>query len=125
MSKRTKKQLQQFPKYIPVKVPEDNSEDLDIEDYWYNYDGECQDCGIYGSVDEMLLCDDCASKLERDLIRQRNWDYCVSAYAVPGKEREKLRNNVIKKYGKSLELILLSGKASNKRSFRRRKKRNK
>ena len=124
MSKCTKKQLLQSPKYVPVKVPEENFEDLDNEDYWHNYDGECQGCDIYGPVDDMSLCDECAGKLERDLIRQCDWDYCFSAFAIPGKEREKLRNNVIKKYGESLELIAPSGKAGNKRSFHRRKKRN-
>jgi hypothetical protein len=105
-----------------ASAPEENFEDSDDEDYWHNYDGECQACDIYGPVDDMSLCDECADKLERDLIRQHDWDHCVSAFVLPGKEREKLRNNVIKKYGKALELIVPSDKAGYKRSSRRRKK---
>ena len=56
MSKRTKKQLLQSPKYVPVEVPEENFEDLDNEDYWHNYDGECQGCNIYGPVNDKHIC---------------------------------------------------------------------
>ena len=105
-----------------ASAPEEDFEDIDDEDFWHNYDGECQACDMHGPVDDMLLCDECAGKLERDLIRQRDWDHCVSAFVLPDKEREKLRNNVIKKYGKALELIVASDKAGYKRSSRCRKK---
>ena len=107
-----------------ASVHEENFESSDDKDYWHNRAGECQACDIYGPVDDTSLCDECAGKLERDLIRQRDWNYCVSAFVLRDKEREKLRNNVIKKYGEVLELIALSGKAGEKRSSRRRKKRN-
>jgi hypothetical protein len=44
------------------------------------YDGECQICGLFGRVDDLSLCEECAGKLERDLIRQRDWDYSINAY---------------------------------------------
>ena len=103
-------------------MSEDDFKDIVDEDSWHDCDGECQACDMYGPVDDMLLCNECAGKLERDLIRQRNWDHCVSAFVLPDKEREKLRNNVVKKYGESLELIEPSGIIGNKRSSRRRKK---
>lgn len=106
-----------------ASAPEEDLGDIDDEDFWHNDDGECQACDIYGPVDDMLLCDKCADKLERDLIRQRDWDHCVSAFVLADEKREALRNNVIKKYGKALELIAPSGKAGDKRpSYCRKRK---
>ena len=107
-----------------TSMNKDDSENLNSGDFWHNYEGKCQSCGIYGPIDDMSLCDECAGKLERDLIRQRDWNYSVSAFGLPGKERQKLRNNVIKKYGEALELIMLSDKAGKKRPSRLHKKRN-
>ena len=80
--------------------------DLDnFDDSFGVYDAECQVCDIYGPVNDMLLCEECAGKLERDLIRQRDWEYSVSAFAVPPEKREAIRKQVISQYGKQFELI--------------------
>lgn len=100
-----------------AEVVKESIEEFDLNDeieaelsefddvFWNGYDGQCQACDDYGPVDEMMLCNECAGKLERDLIRQREWDYSVSAFAVSDDGREKLRDQVIKKYGAKLELI--------------------
>ncbi len=44
-------------------------------------------------------------KLDRDLIRQRDWDYSALAFGVPAEKREALHNEVIGRYGKEVELI--------------------
>lgn len=67
--------------------------------------GECQGCDTITSLNDLGLCDDCSAKLERDVIRQRDWAYSALAYGVPSSKREELRNNVISQYGEKLELI--------------------
>ena len=37
--------------------------------------GECQGCDCFAYVNDLGLCHECAGKLERDLIRERDWDY--------------------------------------------------
>jgi len=53
----------------------------------------------------MGLCRVCAAKLDRDMIRNRDWDYSVTAFGVKPADREKLRERVIAEYGEKLELI--------------------
>lgn len=89
------------------------------EGLWHGYEVQCQACDDYGLVDEMMLCNECAGKLERDLIRQREWDYSAFAFGMSSEGREKFRIQVIKKYGAKLELIAAE---SEKKT---RKKRNK
>lgn len=60
---------------------------------------------LYFPLNDTGLCDDCAEKLERDLIRNRDWDYSVSGFGLPKSEREGLRKQVIKAHGDQLELI--------------------
>lgn len=67
--------------------------------------GECQGCNKIQPLDDLRLCNECAGKLDRDLIRERNWDYSVSAFGVPSSKREELRQHVISRYGEKLELI--------------------
>jgi hypothetical protein len=63
--------------------------------------------------------------LERDLIRQRDWDYSALAYGVPAENREALRNEIIGRYGGKLELISAKKKPARKRKKKRRGKRKK
>jgi len=77
---------------------------LDDNEFGF-YEGECQGCDIFTRVDDVGLCEECAAKLDRDLIRQRDWNYSFMAYSVPPEKREELRRKVIQKYGKNLELI--------------------
>jgi hypothetical protein len=69
------------------------------------YEGECQGCNICTRVDDVGLCEECAAKLDRDLVRQRDWKYSTVAYGVPPEKREELRRKVIQQYGTDLELI--------------------
>lgn len=67
--------------------------------------GECQGCDDYLPLDDMGLCSRCGQKLDRDLIRQRDWDYAASAFALREDQYEQLRRDVIARYGVELELI--------------------
>ncbi len=69
-----------------------------------NYDGECVGCDLWAPVNDLGLCDDCNAKLERDLIRQRDWGHSATAFAVPAEKFEELRQ-IIAEYGEKLELI--------------------
>ena len=76
-----------------------------LDDEFGFYDAECQGCDILTRVDDVGLCKECAAKLDRDLVRQRDWDYSAMAFGVPPEQREELRRKVIQKYGENLELI--------------------
>ena len=73
----------------------------------------------------MSLCKDCSGRLDRDLIRQRDWEYSSSAFGLSDELREKLRDEVIKKYGSKLELITPSKKNKRNKSKRHQKKKRK
>lgn len=77
----------------------------DLEEFFPSFEGECQGCDTFGEVNDFGFCDECASKLDRDLIRERDWDYSALAFGVPTEKREDLRKEIISKYGKQLELI--------------------
>ncbi len=87
------------------------------------YDGECQVCGLFGRVDDLLLCEECAGKLERDLIRQRDWAYSINAYGVPDSKLEELRSRVVAQYGEELELIAPKEEKRKKKKHKHKKKR--
>ncbi len=79
----------------------------DFNDYEFGlYEGECQGCELFTRVNDIGLCEECDAKFDRDMIRLREWDYSASAFAVPKDKREAFRNEVIKKYGKKLELVV-------------------
>lgn len=92
-----------------------------MSDTWGAFEAECYGCGLFGPVNGQPLCESCAAKLERDLIRQRAWDYSWEAYALSQEDRERLRRQVIAEYGKALELIV--GEAEEGRFQRRRRQR--
>lgn len=77
----------------------------DIEDMFPLVEGMCNGCDLILPLNDLGLCDDCAGKLERDIIRNRDWDYSVSGFGLPESEREGLRKKIIKAYGDKLELI--------------------
>jgi len=87
-------------------------------------EGLCQGCDGYFSLDDLGLCGECAAKLDRDLIRERDWDYAASAFALDAARREELRRQVIRQYGEKLELIAPSKETRNP-PRRQRKKRKK
>jgi len=75
------------------------------DDSWGMWDGQCQACDSYGPVDDMSLCETCGTMLERDLIRQRAWEYSAMAFGLPPDAREELRQQIIAQFGEALELI--------------------
>ena len=89
------------------------------------YEGECQGCDIFTSLNDLGLCEECAGKLDRDLVRQRNWDYSALAFGCPESKREELRNEIIKHYGEKLELIAPNKRAARKPKKKRKSKRKK
>jgi hypothetical protein len=76
----------------------------------------CIACDLPFPVNDLGLCQDCAAKLERDLIRSRDWDYSVTAFGVAPDQLEALRERVIGDYGAAYELIESPKKPKNKRS---------
>lgn len=97
-----------------------DSEDDDLNGFG-SYEGECQGCDIFTRVNDLGLCEECAGKLERDLIRQRDWDYSATAFGVPASKREELRRQVVARHGEKLELIAPSKGTQRKRKSRKRK----
>lgn len=84
----------------------------------------CMGCDLILPVNDLSLCDNCFMKLERDLIRSRDWEYSATAFMTPPEELEALRERVIRDYGAGYELIVPSGavqkpKRKNKRSHSR------
>jgi hypothetical protein len=71
----------------------------------WGYEGQCLACDAWERVDDLGLCGDCAAKLERDLIRQRAWDYSATVFGVSPDDRERLRQRVVAQFGAALELI--------------------
>jgi hypothetical protein len=92
-----------------------DSEDDELNGYGL-YEGECQGCDIFTSINDLGLCEECAGKLERDLIRQRDWDYSALAFGCPVSKREELRKEIIARYGEKNELIAPKKKPKKKRS---------
>ncbi len=72
----------------------------------------CVGCELPLPVNDLGLCEECSAKLERDLIRARDWDYAITAFGVESAQREALRDRIIRAYGSAYELILPPGAAS-------------
>ena len=90
-----------------IVISQGEGEDEDTADeFWSSFKGECQGCDNYLPLNDLELCDECAEKLSRDLIRQRDWEYSSLAFGVPIEQREALRQRVIRQFGDSHELIL-------------------
>ncbi len=88
----------------------------------------CVGCELPVPVNDLGLCEECAAKLEWDLIRARDWDYAISAFGVEPAQREALRERIIQAYGTAYELIIPSGASpktprKNKRSRSRARQR--
>jgi hypothetical protein len=73
-------------------------------------------------LDDLLLCDECAAKLDRDLIRERDWDYSMSAAVLDATQREELRRRVINQHGEALELIAPGAEGGESKGKRRKDK---
>ncbi|MBE2269634.1 MAG: hypothetical protein IAE80_15465 [Anaerolinea sp.] len=77
---------------------------------------ECVGCDLPLPLNEQGLCADCAGKLERDLIRARDWEYSYAAFLIPERQ-EALRAQIIREFGAANELLVTpKPKPKNKRS---------
>ncbi|HEX3052120.1 MAG TPA: OST-HTH/LOTUS domain-containing protein [Aggregatilineaceae bacterium] len=81
----------------------------------------CTGCDLPAVVNDLHLCQDCFAKLERDLIRARDWDYSGTAFMTPDEDLEELRLRVISEYGANYELIAPPDKTELRRNPPRRK----
>lgn len=94
-----------------------------VDGVFDSFEDQCQGCSCFRPLDDIGLCDECAKKLERDLIRERDWDYSVTAYGLSAEQREEIRRQVTVQFGQSLELIAPTGtKKERKRGKRKRQK---
>ena len=100
------------------------SEDDDLNGFGF-YEAECQGCDLFTRLNDLGLCEECAGKLERDLIRQRDWDYSALAYGCPESKREELRKEIIAQHGEKLELIAPKKEPQRKRKKKRKAQRKK
>ncbi|MDY6989485.1 MAG: hypothetical protein SWQ30_15675 [Thermodesulfobacteriota bacterium] len=91
-----------------------NFGDDDQNDFGF-YEGECQGCDVFQPLNDMGLCEACAGKFDRDLIRQREWAYSALAFGCPESKLEELRKEVIQQHGADLELIAPTKKNQKKR----------
>jgi hypothetical protein len=68
--------------------------------------GECVGCErLVAQCDDLGLCPACAAKLDRDMIRARDWERSWTAWQTPVDQREALRAQVVARYGARYELI--------------------
>jgi len=85
------------------------------EDNFDCWEYQCQACDKLGPVNDLLLGEECDAKLQRDLIRGRNWDYVAAAFGLDDEGRERLRAEVIHQYGPRNELIVTPPKQQRSR----------
>jgi len=77
---------------------------------------ECMGCDLPLPLNEQGMCVECAGKLERDLIRARDWEYSYAAFLTPERQ-EALRAQIIREFGAANELLVTpKPKPKNKRS---------
>ena len=101
-----------------------DSEDDELNVFGF-YEGECQGCDVFTRLNDLGLCEECAGKLERDLIRQRDWDYSALAYGCSESKREELRKEIIVRHGEKMELIAPKKEPQRKHKKTRKGKRKK
>jgi hypothetical protein len=75
---------------------------------------------MWGRVNDLMLCEECDAKIQRDLIRARDWDYVAAAFGLDDRGRERLRAEVIRQYGAENELIM-DQKPKKRKSRKRRR----
>jgi hypothetical protein len=84
--------------------------DEDVDDLDGCFDGQCIACETWARIDDLGLCEECRTRFERDLVRQRAWDYSAWAFGLSAEGREALYRKVIGQHGQKLELIAPEGK---------------
>lgn len=78
-------------------------------------DDQCAGCGVFRRIDDLGLCEDCSKKLDRDLIRERDWARSVTAYGLNDEQREEVRRQIVGEFGENLELMAPSRRLNPKR----------
>jgi hypothetical protein len=96
---------------------------LDDEPEFGVFESSCQACEVFGPVDDLGLCAGCFAKLDRDMIRQRAWDYSATAFGVGPESREELRAATMAKHGDALEIIAPESGQQKPRGQRHRRRR--
>jgi hypothetical protein len=91
--------------------------DEDMDEEWGWYDGQCYACDLLRRVDDLGLCEECRTKLERDLVRQRDWDYSAWAIGLSDEGRKKLYQQVITQYGKRTGAHRSAGRDSEEKTL--------
>jgi len=92
---------------------------MEDEELFGLWEGQCQACEMWGRVNDLMLCEECDAKIQRDLIRARDWDYVAAAFGLDDRGRERLRAEVVRQYGAENELIM-DQKPKRRKSHRRR-----
>jgi len=87
------------------------------------WEGQCQACDMWGAVNDLMLCEECDAKVQRNLIRARDWDYVAAAFGLGDEDRERLRAEVIRQYGADNELIVDDRRPKQKARKPRRRRR--
>jgi hypothetical protein len=96
---------------------------MEDEELFGMWEGQCQACEMWGRGNDLMLCEECDAKIQRDLIRARNWDYVAAAFGLDDQGRERLRAEVIRQYGAESELIMDQKPKKRKSRQRRRRSR--
>lgn len=79
-------------------------------------DHQCRGCELPLPLNEQGLCAECAGKLERDLIRARDWEYSYAAF-LTSERQQALCAQIIREFGAANELLVTpKPKPKNKRS---------
>ena len=87
------------------------------------HEDECAACEQFRRVNESGVCEDCSQKLERDLIRKRDWAYSATAHGMSDERREDMRRQIVDKFGDGPELIAPSRQVEVNRKRRKRRRR--
>ena len=85
-------------------------------------EGECAGCGGFSRINELALCEACSARLERDLVRERDWAYSVTAFGLSDEDRERLRKEVVREFGEDPELVVPTQRVKLDRKRRRNRK---
>jgi hypothetical protein len=67
---------------------------------------QCVGCDLPLPLNDLGLCAECAAKLERDLIRARDWEYTTTAFVLSAEQQQAMRARIIREYGAKNELLV-------------------
>ena len=82
----------------------------------------CRGCDEPAQVNDLGLCDTCVEKLERDLIRARDWECSMTVYGMSREAREATRREIIAEHGREMELLAEEAPSDRKKKPKRSRK---